>query len=154
MLVQHEVGLALPIDVVEQALIDRLEAIEGMGEVVYREGEELRSKVGPETQLAKEVAITFGQPRISRSGLAIPVSWRATGARSLFPRLDGELEATRTGADQVSLSIRASYDPPLGWVGDALDRLLLERVARMTIEKWLDRVAESLQSAADLTYTE
>lgn len=154
MFIESETTLHLPVDVVEQALIDRLSAIEGLGEVVYRHGEELRSKVGPETQLAKEVVLRFGQPRISRSGLAIPLTWRATGARSLFPRLSGELEASRASATQTTLRLRASYDPPFGWVGDALDHLLLERVARLTIADWLERVGESLVNAPSVYYPE
>jgi hypothetical protein len=154
MFVEHEIAVAIPIEVVERQLIDKLNALEGLGEVVYRRGEDLRSRVGPETPLAKEVALKFGHPRITRSGLALPFTWRATGARALFPRLTGDLEASRTGPSVVNLRVRASYDPPFGWVGDFLDRLLLERVARLTVEDWLDRVGESLENAPTISYPE
>ncbi|MGF1617852.1 MAG: hypothetical protein ACFCU2_08625 [Acidimicrobiia bacterium] len=154
MFVEHEIAVEIPIAVVERQLIDKLSALEGFGEVVYRRGEELRSRVGPETPLAKEVALKFGHPKITRSGLALPFTWRATGARSLFPRLTGDLEASRSGPSGATLRVRASYDPPFGWVGDVLDHLLLERVARLTIEDWLQRVGTSLANAPPISYPE
>lgn len=154
MFVEHEIEVEIPIELVERQLVDRLNALEGFGEVVYRRGEDLRSRVGPETPLAKEVALKFGHPRITRSGLALPFTWRATGARALFPRLTGDLEASRTGPTISTLRVRGSYDPPFGWVGDLLDHLLLERVARLTIEDWLQRVGSSLENAPAISYPE
>ncbi|MEX1037690.1 MAG: hypothetical protein WDZ96_02390 [Acidimicrobiia bacterium] len=154
MFVEHEIGVGLPIEVVERQLVDKLTALEGFGEVVYRRGEGLRSRVGPETPLAKEVSLKFGHPRITRSGLALPFTWQATGAQALFPRLTGELEASRTGPKSSGLKVRASYDPPFGWVGDLLDHLLLERVARLTVEDWLQRVGDSLENAPAISYPE
>jgi hypothetical protein len=152
--VEHEIDLDLPIEKVERQLIGKLATLEGLGEVVYRHAEGLRTRVGPETPLAKEVALIFGQPRITRSGLALPLTWRATGARALFPRLTGELEASRMGPGRSTLRLRASYDPPFGWVGDLLDQLLLERVARLTIEDWLERVGNSFESQPAISYPE
>ena len=154
MFVEQEIELEIPIEVVERQLIDKLNALEGFGEVVYRRGEDLRSRVGPETPLAKEVALKFGHPKITRSGIALPFTWRATGARALFPRLTGDLEASRSGPSVSTLTVRASYDPPFGWVGDLLDHLLLERVARLTIEDWLQRVGKSLEHAPAISYPE
>lgn len=151
MFVEHEVEVGIPIGTLENVLLERFRDAEILGDTVYRKGEDLRSKVGPEQPLAKEVVLSLGHPRISHSGLAVPINWRATGARSLFPRLSGELEASRTSVDTSRLRIRASYDPPFGWIGDVVDRLLLERVARITVTDWLERVAESLESHLDKT---
>ncbi|CAN5784855.1 hypothetical protein BH23ACT4_BH23ACT4_15040 [soil metagenome] len=154
MFVEHEIAVDIRIEVVERQLMDKLTALEGFGEVVYRRGEELRTRVGPETPLAKEVALKFGQPKITRTGIALPFTWRATGARAIFPRLTGDLEASRSGPSGSTLRVRASYDPPFGWVGDVLDHLLLERVARLTIEDWLQRVGTSLETARAISYPE
>jgi hypothetical protein len=151
--VEHEIGLDLSLEFVERALINMLATLEGLGEVVYRRGEELRSRVGPETQLAKEVALELGRPRISHSGLAIPITWRATGAQTLFPRLIGELEASRAGPGTSVLRVRGSYDPPFGWVGDALDHLLLQRVARLTMSDWVSRIGKALEESVDAAYS-
>lgn len=146
MLIEHEVGIGVPIEVLEGVLMARFRDVEALGESIYRHGEELRSKVGPDGPIAKEVVMDLGRPRISHSGLAIPITWRATGAGLLFPRLAGEIEIRRTSARRSSLRIQASYDPPFGWIGDVLDRLLLERIARLTVVGWLERVAAQLES--------
>lgn len=150
MLVEQTREIELPIHLVERAIIERLDILESLGEVVYREGEDLRTRVGPETALAKEVELRFGQPRIAATGLAIPLTWEATGAKTLFPRLEGELEAIRISAKKTVLRLRGSYEPPFGWVGDLLDRLLMVRIARMTIDDWLERVALSLTGLVEV----
>jgi hypothetical protein len=146
MFVEHEVDVRVPIAGLENLLLERFRDAEALGEPVYRKGEEIRSKVGPEQPFAKEVVLNLGHPRISHAGLAVPLTWRATGARTLFPRLTGELEASRASVTTSRLRLRASYDPPFGWIGDVVDRLLLERVARMTVADWLERVAANLES--------
>lgn len=147
MFVEHSVEIDVPVGNLENMLLERVRDAEALGESVYRRGEELRSKVGPDQPFAKEVVLNLGHPRISHAGLAIPITWRATGARNLFPRLTGEIEVTRTSVDRSQLRLRASYDPPFGWIGDVVDRLLLERVARLTVTDWLERVADDLESS-------
>lgn len=147
MFVQHQVEVELPISSLEKVIIERLASLEDMGEVVYRNGEGLRSKVGPKRPLAKEVVLKLGQPRISHSGIAIPVTWRATAAQTLFPRLSGELEASKITSSRSVLRLRASYDAPFGWLGDVVDHLLLERVAHLTVVDWLERVARSIEDS-------
>lgn len=146
MLIEHVVEVAVPIGTLEEVVLDRFGDAEKLGESVYRAGEELRSKVGLDRPLAKEVVLSLGQPRITTTGLAIPITWRATGAGLLFPRLIGEIEISRTSVERSLMKIQASYDPPFGWIGDVLDRLLLERIARLTVVDWLNRVAASLES--------
>lgn len=146
MFVEHETDIELPVGVVERALIDSMSTVEGLGEAAYRHGEELRGRVGPPTQLAKEIVVQMGKPRISSHGLAIPITWRATGAQSLFPKLEGELEAIGVAANSTRLKLRASYDPPFGWVGDLLDRLLLGRIAQLTVADWVAKVSEAIEA--------
>ncbi|HEY5889808.1 MAG TPA: hypothetical protein VIW94_03785 [Acidimicrobiia bacterium] len=147
MLIQHEVAVNLPIGSLEAVVLDRFADAESLGTPVYRKGEELRSKIGLDGPIAKEVVLSLGHPKITNSGLAIPVTWRATGAGLLFPRLTGEIEISRGSVDKSRMRIQASYDPPFGWIGDVLDRLLLERIAQITVADWLERVAASLESA-------
>lgn len=148
MFVEHSVEVGVPVGTLENIFLERFRNAEILGEAVYRRGEELRSKVGPDQPFAKVVVLSLGHPRISHSGLAIPLTWRATGARTLFPRLTGELEVARISVGRSQLRIRASYDPPFGWIGDVVDRLLLERVARLTVADWLERVTEDLETYA------
>lgn len=145
MLIEHEVEIDVPIGSLETVMLDRFADAERLGTPVYRHGEELRSKVGLEGPIAKEVVLNLGHPKITNSGLAIPITWRATGAGLLFPRLTGEIEISRRSVDKSNMRIQASYDPPFGWIGDVLDRLLLERIAQLTVSDWLERVAASLE---------
>lgn len=146
MFVEHETEIDLPVGVVERTLMDSIATVEGLGEAAYRHGEELRGRVGPESTLAKEIVVQLGKPRISSHGLAIPVTWRATGAQSFFPKLEGELEARSGSANRSTLGLKASYDPPFGWIGDVLDRLLLGRIAQLTVADWVDRVSVAIQT--------
>lgn len=146
MLIVQDVRVGRPAGEVERRLIAGISQVQGMGGAAYRHGENLYSKVGPARPLAKEVVVAVGRPTISRSGVSLPVTWRATGAESLFPRLDGELVVAPLDGDATSLVLRATYQPPFGWIGDMVDRLLLARIARQTVTDWLDRVAQYLES--------
>lgn len=122
--------------------------MEGMGAAAYREGEELRSRVGPGGLVAKEVVIAMGSPFMSRQGMVVPVRWRATGAEALFPSLDGELTVETADDERTLLRLRATYRPPLGSIGDLMDRLLLTKVARATVADWVDRIVAWLEATS------
>jgi hypothetical protein len=63
----------------------------------------------------------------------------------IFPMLDGDLELAPLGSERCRLTLSASYMPPFGDVGRALDRALLHRVAQSTVRSFLARVAMSLE---------
>lgn len=149
MFVDYSAELALPARRVSALLVSHVKEMEGLGAAAYRRGEELHSRVGPGGPLAKEVVVALGSPHMSRSGMVVPVSWRATGAQALFPRLEGDLSIERQGPDHSALHLRASYRPPLGTVGNMVDRLLLSRLARSTVADWVDRIGEWVTEAAD-----
>jgi hypothetical protein len=132
---------------VELLTSDRAE-MEGMGEVAYRRGEDLRARVGPGRLIAKEVVVSLGPAVMSRRGPVLPVRWRATGAEALFPSLEGELVLSDRDGSGTTLHLQATYRPPFGSVGDMMDRLLLARVAKATVEDWVERMAEWLNQAA------
>jgi hypothetical protein len=83
------------------------------------------------------------------AGLAL--RWEATGAGSgLFPVLDADLTlspAPEPGSGSV-LELAGVYRPPLGLVGQALDRALLHRVALTTVRRFLAQVAAQLSEEA------
>ena len=117
-----------------------------MADVAYREGEELRAKVGPwDDGFAKEVELSIGTAEIHRTGIAYPITWTATGAQVLFPKLNAELLLAHVGKSLTRLAIEGTYEVPLGFVGKVADRALLGRYADAAVRNWLDRLAESLQ---------
>jgi hypothetical protein len=83
------------------------------------------------------------------AGLAL--RWEATGPGSgLFPVLDADLTlipAPGTGSGSV-LELAGVYRPPLGLMGQALDRAVLHRVAVATVRGFLARVAAQLAGEA------
>ncbi len=79
------------------------------------------------------------------AGMAL--RWEATGpGGGLFPVLDADLTLTPApGPGPGSLlKLAGVYRPPLGPVGEALDRALLHRLAAATVRRFLARVAAQL----------
>jgi len=142
MFVDYATEVDMPAPRLSGLLVSNITEMEGFGAAAYRRGEELHSRVGPGGPLAKEVVVALGSPQMRRSGMVVPVTWRATGAQALFPRLNGDLGVESREGDRSALHLRVSYQPPLGSVGSLVDRLLLARVARSTVADWVDRIAE------------
>lgn len=133
---------------VEKAL-DRLRSdLEGWADVAYREGEELQAKVGPSESLAKVVTLEIGVAEIHSYGLSYPIHWSAAGARLLFPELKADLILSKRGKDRTELTLRGTYQPPMGILGRIADRAVLGRVAEATVKTWMDRLAAALNSEA------
>ena len=152
MFVHYFTYVPLPLGVVEHRLDDLRHALEDWAGVAYREGEELRAKVGPSVGgHAKEVRLVIGTAEIHRTGLVYPISWTAVGASALFPRLTGELVLSHVGPEQTKLLLEATYQPPLGPLGRVVDRVVLGRFAESTVKNWVDRLAEALISKSAAT---
>ena len=76
------------------------------------------------------------------AGLAL--RWEATGPGGvLFPVLDADLRLVPDG-EGAMLTIAGSYRPPLGSLGEALDRALLRKVAAATIRSFAARLAAQI----------
>ena len=136
---------------VERALLRDPQAwMPGLAGDANHRGERLLAEVGfgEEVRVAKEVEIEVGTPVRAGSKLLVPLRWRATGAASLFPALDADLEVAQLGASRTQLSMSARYAPPMGAVGRAIDRALLHRVAEATLKDFLDHVAASVGADA------
>lgn len=113
-------------------------------------GDELRMRVGPgptRALLRKTVRVVCGEPT-QRGGVTIvPITWHAEGMAAAFPELDGELEVADVGGDRCQITLMGRYDPPLGSLGDRMDRLVLHRVAQASVRSFLGRVARALEDA-------
>jgi hypothetical protein len=140
--VQYSTTVPVGLGAVETQLSSLHARMGEMADLAYREGEDLRSKVGPVSALAKSVALEVGTPQIQRKGLVYPLRWSAVGAEALFPELLADLVLSHSGMEQTTITIVGTYDPPLGVVGRVLDRAVLGRVAEATVRDWLDRLAD------------
>ncbi|HEY5266130.1 MAG TPA: hypothetical protein VIJ40_04890 [Acidimicrobiales bacterium] len=116
------------------------------------DGETLRLQIGPTWvggRVTREVEVAVGLTRERGEALVVPIVWKATGLAGMFPMLSGDLELAPLGSQQCRLTLSASYLPPFGDVGRALDRALLHRVAQSTVRSFLARVATSLEAGED-----
>lgn len=96
-------------------------------------------------RLGKQVQIVLGDPVETPSRTWLPLTWKATGAESLFPALEGELEAAPLGKELTQIGLSARYKPPFGALGSTLDRMFLHRVAEATVQDFVWRVAAAIQ---------
>ena len=77
------------------------------------------------------------------AGLAI--RWEVTGpGGGLFPVLDADVRLVPAGEQATLLTLAGAYRPPLGLLGQALDRAILHRVAIATIRNFLSRMAAGI----------
>jgi hypothetical protein len=98
--------------------------------------------------VTKEVELTLGAPEAPGQWLVIPVTWRATGPSQLFPALDGKLTVQPRGPHSSTLWMGATYQPPLGAVGQEVDDLVMHGVAEATIKDFVERIAVRLGELA------
>ena len=153
MFVYYFVTLAVPFGRAEARLT---EALDGLGELAgaaYREGEELRARIGPGFDprlLAKTVRLDVGTPKRAESDFTIPLVWEATGARVLFPRMEGDLLLAAMGSELTQLVFRGTYRPPLGILGRALDRTMLHRVAEASVKAFIERIGAAISADASI----
>jgi hypothetical protein len=149
MFLRAYVELDLPIAEVEAALLRTpSEWIPGLASSAEEHGDQLLAEVGfpvSRLQLGKQVEIELGLPVRTSSRTWLPVTWRATGPRGIFPTLEGELEVAALGPHLSQLGLSARYKPPFGLVGESLDRALLHRVAEATVRDFVERVASVLR---------
>lgn len=145
MFVYYFVHVTRPFEEARSILLQLLDGFSEAADIAYREGEELLMKAGPETrQIAKTVRLTFGDPLEMEEEMVVPLSWEATGATGLFPKLDADLRLATMGPRIAKLWLEGSYQPPLGAVGRALDRAFLHRVAEATVKHFVERIGEAI----------
>jgi hypothetical protein len=110
---------------------------------------EVRLQVGPAWAgrlVTREVEVTVGPTRDRGTACVVPLAWKATGMAGLFPVLDGDLELAPLPSSRCRVTLSATYLPPFGDLGRALDRALLHRVAQSTVRSFLNRIAASLEA--------
>jgi hypothetical protein len=149
MFVYYYVHVTLPFAIAERRLLGVLSGLHDIAGAAYREGEILRTKIGIGSDarpiVAKTVDIEVGAPLRGETETEVPISWKATGTPGLFPVMEAGIVVASVGPDVTQLTLRGSYDPPLGMVGKALDRTIFHRVAEASVKGLIDRVARSIE---------
>ena len=92
--------------------------------------------------LSKLVRVQARDLAVTEESVGLAIRWEATGPGGvLFPVLDADIRLIRTGERACVLTMSGVYRPPLGALGQALDRALLHRVATATIRDFMAQVA-------------
>ncbi len=151
MLAAAEISVGLPFSLADDRLKGLLSG-DGLGRAsdkAYQAGlvefSILVGPVGAISALSKRVRVSILPPRVIPEGTRVPLRWVATGVTAhFFPVLDADLDLCSDGDEASLLLIKARYEPPLGAVGAQVDRVLLRRVADLTINELLRRLAAML----------
>jgi hypothetical protein len=85
----------------------------------------------------------------SSGGEAIHITWASAQLPSLFPTVDAEFEVAPLGSERTQLGLSAQYEPPLGWFGRGMDRVLLHRVAEAAAKDFVDSAARLVRERAE-----
>lgn len=102
------------------------------------------ARVGPDA-VSKLVRVRVRELSWTDKSGGLALRWEATGAGGkLFPVLDADLTLVDFGARGTLVALAGVYRPPLGVLGQALDRAGLHRIAVATIRGFLTRVAAEL----------
>lgn len=102
-------------------------------------------RVGP-LPVYKHVMLRIGRLPDAEPGerLMVPVTWEAVGGPPIFPAMQGTLHVAPGGRSTTRLTLNASYDPPLGRIGERMDRIVMHRLAQLTMNDFIARLAEAL----------
>jgi hypothetical protein len=152
MFVRYFLELPFAADAIEAALLTSPEDwIPGLVEDASLHGETLLAEVGfdaPSGRIQKKVELEIGTPIRMGFSTLLPIKWKAAGLARLFPVMEADIEIGGLGLERSQLSFNGRYRPPLSVLGQAVDRVLLHRVAEATMKDFLDRVAERLRERA------
>jgi hypothetical protein len=146
MFVSEDATVALPFSQASPRLVNLVSG-GGLAEAsraAYDDGVTALIRVGPWGSAplpAKLVRVRFLEPRHTSGSVRIALRWEATGpASGLFPVLDADLTLASSGVHDCRLALSGTYRPPLGRLGEEIDRAVLGRVAAATIRALLGNV--------------
>ena len=146
MLVHHSVDIHHPIQAVSAALVA------GASKWLPRlTDSSLSTNVGPRiagVQVRKRVAIEVGEPVSVSTWTAVPIKWKATFPKHLFPMMVGKIELEPVDLEVTRLTVSGTYEPPLGRLGKQLDDAVMRTVAEATIKELGESIARRLNTLA------
>src|ERR1700736_4784575 len=134
MFVGDEVRLDISVAVAREKLtrLGQSGALSGTSEDAYGPG---LTRVGV-AGVGKLVRVQVRELSWTDLSAGLALRWEATGAGGgLFPVLDADLKLAPDGEGTV-LTMAGAYRPPLGSLGEALDRAILRRVAAATVRSF------------------
>ena len=80
-------------------------------------------------------------PRRTKLG----IEWAATSSPGLFPLMKAELSVYPLTATETQLDFSGNYEPPMGWLGSAVDAVAGHKIAEASVHRFVHQVAEYLR---------
>ena len=140
-----------PFDKVEEVVLRLVHRFDDWSTEAYRNGEELRLKMGlsGSSNIAKTITMTPGQADRGTTRTRIPIRWEATGPAALFPKMDADLTVIALGQNLTKLALQGNYRPPLGPLGASIDRFALHHVAESSVKHFVDLLAAAITEVVE-----
>ena len=103
-------------------------------------------------ELAKEIEISVKEVKEAPGNAVtrLELEWKAARAPGLFPMMKAELAVYPLTATETQLDFSGRYEPPLGWLGTAVDAAIGHRIAEASVHRFVSEVAHYLRSALEL----
>jgi len=76
----------------------------------------------------------------------LEIEWAAASSPGLFPMMKAELAVYPLTATETQLDFHGNYEPPLGWLGSAVDAVVGNKIAEASVHRFVSQVAEYLRS--------
>lgn len=104
-------------------------------------------EVGAEIEISVVEVEEVERGPTSEPATRLRLEWEAAEHPRLFPIMSGTLAAYRLTATETQLDFSGRYEPPLGPLGQALDAVLLHRVAEASVDRFVRDVAHHLRES-------
>lgn len=77
---------------------------------------------------------------------SLQLEWKAAKAPGLFPMMKAELAVYPLTSTETQLDFSGRYEPPLGWLGTAVDAAVGHRIAEASVHRFVAEVAQYLRT--------
>jgi hypothetical protein len=153
MFVSAERVLDVTIDVAQRRLTDlvRNGLLSEWSRSAYQGGLDDLLRVGPLGELAgtsRLVRVQFLDPVYRDEAMTTGMRWEAIGVTGgLFPVLDADINLSPEQGQSTRLTLNGVYRPPFGLLGVTLDKIVMHKVAELTMRSLLTSIAALLEGA-------
>ncbi|MFT5303366.1 MAG: hypothetical protein ACI87E_005335 [Mariniblastus sp.] len=74
--------------------------------------------------------------------MVIDLEWKAAESKFLFPTMTAQLHVFPIKENSTQFDFRGEYEPPLGFLGKAIDVVVGHRIANACVEHFVEEVAQ------------
>jgi hypothetical protein len=98
---------------------------------------------GTDAGFDTKVTVEVGEPSSAGGWIEVPITWRATYIKRLFPVMTGTLDFAPVDDRVTRLNVCGAYEPQLA---NHLDGALVHRVAKATVKELAESLAKRLEA--------